>query len=203
MLVTLAEAATFTLVTNAGRSLLLEKPLDPLAMAGEFVENAALFGAFRVLNVAALAGARWLLPGKAVAQLATVFGANVVVGSGIPYVLAEMERRERGDDALPPETKGFLIANLVLTALLFAFTGKKMLASLEALDRRDILVRLEQLNQQAAGLGDELRSFISSPNRTQPEFEAFKAKVGRIAPEFEQLLGKLAAFPEQNWPGSG
>jgi hypothetical protein len=208
ILVLLAEAATFTIVSNAGQALLLGKPIDPADLIGEFVENAVLFGALKGLNLAAVSIARAVFAGRTLVQLGAVIGTQLFVGTAMPLIFAELDRVERGQKELPEQTKKFLIANFVINVFLIALTGKQLRDSLSALNladaaraartaaltaaRQAFFDQAKALFDLAKGFDQELFRILTNPNLTEAEFEAFKAKAAKVYPELERLANTLS-----------
>ncbi|PSB46494.1 hypothetical protein C7B80_12970 [Cyanosarcina cf. burmensis CCALA 770] len=191
LLVTLAEAAAFTLTTNILQSAVLDKPFDPASVVGQFAENALLFGAFRVLNLAVFAGARAIAPGRTLVQMSLIFGTPALLSTGVPLLITRLETGK-----WPEEISTFLMVNLVLNTAMVLLTRKQLsetLVKLNSVEQRAIITRLQALNGEAEGLSPDLRKFIESGNLSQAEFEAFQARVKKVLPEFETLMKRLSS----------
>ncbi|MDZ8258032.1 hypothetical protein [Nostoc sp. ChiQUE01b] len=195
VLVTLAEAFTFTVTTHVTQSLILDKPFDPSSFVNQLSESAVMFGAFRVLNLALFAGARAFFPGRTLTQMAIIFGTPAVLSTGVPLLITHLEQNDK-DRKWTEEMSTFLIVNLVLNAAMVLFTGKQMrdsLLKLNLAEQRAVITQLQALAPEAEGLGPELRKFITSGDLTQEEFAAYQARVKKVLPEFEKLVNRLAS----------
>jgi hypothetical protein len=188
LVVVIAEAGTFTLLTSVAQPLLLGKPVDPGAAAWQFAESAATFGIFRLFSMEILAAARRLAPGRTLTQLGLIFGGTALVGA-LPAAYELVKTRiETG--RWSTQVSVFMGANLVFTLALAAFTGGKMRTALATLNKADILAQLYRLDAEAAGVGERLRS-AAAGTLSQAEFDELQARVARVLPDFEGWVRRL------------
>jgi hypothetical protein len=191
--VTLFEAATFTAATTIGQAVFLGKGADPSQIITGFQENFIFFGAFRLLNIGLMAGARALAPGKVLTQLGIIFGANAVVSTGIPIALSLLE-----NGRLPEDMGTFLAINLVLNAAMALFTGPKMYKELAKLEMADTALRQAVYDQAVniyAQLGDlakETEELAKAGLLTEQKWTEIQGKTAKLAPDFEALLKRMA-----------
>ena len=130
VLVVLAEAGTFTVITTLGQAALLGKSIDPGDVIGEFAENAVMFGAFKGLNIGAAALAKAVAPGKVLAQLGIAFGTTTLVATGVPPLLTVIEGK-----SIPNEAKISIAVNLVVNAAMTLIGGLKTRAKIQELKK--------------------------------------------------------------------
>lgn len=190
LVVVIAEAGTFTLITNVVQPLLLGKPIDPAAAAWQFAEQAAMLGMLHLFSLEIMATARRLAPGRTLVQLGLIFGGTVLVGT-LPTAYELVKTRiETG--RWSTQLSVFMGANLVFTLALAAFTGGRMRTALATLNKTEILGQLYRLDAEAAGVGEQLRSAAAGA-LSQAEFEQLQARVARVLPEFEGWVRRLNA----------
>ena len=185
--VTLAEAGTYTLTTAAGRSLLLDKPIDPGEIAAGFVNNAMLFGAFKVLGSGLLAGAQKLAPGRSLAQLSIVFGATTVTTTGVPLLIARLDRGK-----WPEDLWTFTIAGLVLNTIGGVIGGPKLLQGLRARNQMLLAEELAALERQRLAWLAEMDRAITAGGPSHAEFRAAQAEGARVHAAIERVIGRLS-----------
>ncbi len=193
--VTVAEAATFTTVTALGQTVLQSKSFDPGDVAAQFVDNAILFGAFKVLGAGLMLGAQKLLPQRTLAQLAVVLGTPALLATGAPLVISRLERGR-----WPEEIFAFIVANLLLSAISGAIAGPSTLRSLRTLEGRaqaaqlaQLRAELETLNRQRTQWLAEMERVIGSGQLSKEQFESAQTKGTQLYSDLEALVNRMSA----------
>ncbi len=184
----LAEAAAFTTVHLAGQALVLDKSIGPGEVVEEFTTNVALFGAFRVLGAGLSAGAKALFPQKALAQLVFIFGSTAVIGTGVPVLLSTLEAGE-----LPEGTETFVVASLMLHAIVALIAGPKALEVLRREAQTETLARLMTLHEEQLLLRAEMEAILKAGGPSKEQFASAQSRQARIYRELEAVCKRMAS----------
>lgn len=201
VVVTLAEAGTFTAITTVGKAFLLDKPTDLGDVIGEFAENALLFGTFRALTSGASLIAKAIAPQRTLVQFGIVFGVPAVASAlpvGIPLIIKKVETGEW------PEETGTVVLNTILMTTLTAVLGGSKLRealrvqilrtnALRALALQDMLMEIDLLSRGEIARRRVIQQFIAKNKYpSEAEFESLQSLGVSIFSDLKKLLDRIA-----------
>ena len=188
---TLLAAATVTALSTTGRALALHEEVELGGVLKEFGQNAAFGFLFGWLNVRYLRGARYLAPGRDLAQVAIVLGADAAVGAALNLALSKLTT-----GALPEDMELFLLSSAVLSgtgALLGASDVREQLGRLKARDQ--LLAHYDRVKAECAGaFGDMQKIGAGGPNPAQ--HAALQQRLLGVLPDLEAVLKQLSGLSE-------
>jgi hypothetical protein len=183
---TLFGAGTFTALSTAGRSLLGES-VSAREVVVSLGENATFGFLFGALNIRFVALGRLLAPGRDLAQLAVVLGADAVVGTGVSVGLNLIRT---GD--LPEDMQSFVLSTLVVAGTGAILGGPKLREQLVKLKiRDDFLAEFDRLRKEGAAALDEIRKF-DPQGPSEAQHTALKQRLLRVLPDLDHALKRLA-----------
>jgi hypothetical protein len=186
--VTFAEAGTFTAVSTLGRALILDKSVDPGGVAVEFATNTAFVGVMKVLGAGLSGAARRLFPDRAVAQLAFVLGTQTVVVtfSGPVMTLLATGRFPENMDII-------VVGNLLLSAVAAGLSGPKMLKTLRAQNRADLVAEVVALQREGEQIRAANREMWESGAATPENSDILKGRAASLFDRLNKVLGRMLA----------
>jgi hypothetical protein len=188
---TLVGAGTFTAVTTLGQMLVLHEQVTVRDVLVDFGKNAAFGFLFRWLNFGFMAGARYLAPGRDLAQVVIVLGSDQLVGAGVNLGMSLVETGH-----LPEDMQSFVISSVVIAATGTLLGGAQLREQLRKLNlrenvRNDLLTRLEHLRNEGADVFDEMRK-IGAGGPDESQHNLLKQRLLRVLPEFQDVLKRMA-----------
>ncbi len=184
---TLIGAGTFTAVTTLGQVVALHEEVSARDVLVSFSENAAFGFLFRWFNVRFVAFGRYLAPGRDLAQLSIVLGADAAVGTGINLGLTLVQTGH-----MPEDMETFMFSSVVLSATGALLGGSRLRQQLRALNIQDeLLARFDRVRQEGAAIFDEIRR-IGPSGPDDAQHASLKKRLLTILPELEEVLGRMA-----------
>jgi hypothetical protein len=184
---TLVGAGAFTVATTLGEVFILHEQVGALDIVVSFAENAAFGFLFKWLNVRFVAFGRSLAPGRDLAQLSIVLGADAAVGTGVNLGLSLIQTGH-----LPEDMQSFILSSVVLAAAGAALGGPRLRAQLQKLNiQGEFLARLDRLRQEGAAIFEDMRK-IGPPGPDEAQHGALKERLLRVLPDLKEALERLA-----------
>ena len=162
---------------------------------GEFAKNIATIGAFRVLNIGLVAGARRLFPQQGFLQLATIATGNAAIAAA-PALLSALESRQWTDDTTALLV-GTLLAHVIGSGLLNLPPGvaeSEILLKLRTLGiAEDALADMAALQAENATLGAEWKAAVAAGRLDQEKAASLQKRAVRVAERSASAARRLAA----------
>ena len=189
-LVTLGTAAVITLAT-VGADIALGKPIDLADIGIDFGKNVLFFGFLHVLNQKLFAIAL-AYPGERLKRLAILF-----VGGGIGAPLPELLIERLRTGAFPDNIARSFAASGLLSMIVGAIAGPKLIKALETVDRAQADVQ-----KLMRALADERERWLveleraGAPGANPADLDAANRRGEAVYRSFEQLAEAMEKLPK-------